>query len=57
MKKKVLPRRKMMNQAEVTKTVAVAAVVTTMVVLELNLSTMILLPRLTLSIEMLELLL
>jgi hypothetical protein len=47
----------MMNQAEVTKTVAVAAVVTTMVVLELNLSTMILLPRLTLSIEMLELLL
>jgi hypothetical protein len=57
MKKKVLPRRKMMNQAEVTKTVAVAAVVTTMVVLELNLSTMILLPRLTLSIGMLELLL
>jgi hypothetical protein len=53
--KKALLRRKMMNQAGVTKTVAVVAIVTTMVVLELNLNTMILLPRLTSSIEMLEL--
>jgi hypothetical protein len=57
MKTKALPRRKMMNQAGVTKTVAVAVVVTTMVMLELNLSTMILLPMLTSSIKMLELLL
>jgi hypothetical protein len=55
MKKKVLLRRKMMTQVGVTKTVAVAAIVTTMVVLELNLNTMILLPRLISSIEMLEL--
>jgi hypothetical protein len=57
MKKKTLPRRKMMNQVAETKMVAVAAVATTLVVLKLDMSTMILLPRLTSSIEMLELLL
>jgi hypothetical protein len=57
MKKKTLPRRKMMNQVGETKMVAVAAVATTLVVLKLDMSTMILLPRLTSSIEMLELLL
>jgi hypothetical protein len=57
MKKKALPRSKMMNQAGATKMVAVVAVATTLVMLELNLNTMILLPRLTSSIEMLELLL
>jgi hypothetical protein len=55
MNKKALLRRKMVNQVGVTKTVAVALIVTTMVMLELNLNTMILLPRLTSSIEMLEL--
>jgi hypothetical protein len=55
MNKKALLRRKMMNQVGVTKTVAMAAIVTTMVMLEFNLNTMILLPRLTSSIEMLKL--
>jgi hypothetical protein len=55
MNKKALLRRKMMNQVGVTKTVAMAAIVTTMVMLEFNLNTMILLPRLISSIEMLEL--